>query len=605
VALDGIGTLARQAARSPETPDRALHVAIDPDLRRALEASERTIELAQRGDVEAGLILPEVDDGDEFALALGDGDRTTEPGQHKTEERDGEQGARERSRCRMPPRTVGGSRHHGVHALAPHARPATDRSPNGTEPREYPPNPSGTHDRGPGDRGRGATYPRTMGTWGTWGGWGGAHDGGAAELVRLVLDDLTSRSALSGAASLVISVALTATWWRWTSAVRRRTRAVPVRILVTGTRGKSSTTRLIHAVLMAAGRAAFAKTTGSAAAELAIDGTERETPRRGSPSVVEVLRVLDRAVDRSDPPDALVLECMAIRPDLIELIADEMLEPNIVVVTNVGIDHLEEEGSDIVEIAGSFATAIGPDRIVVTAETDPRALGVLRERAAATGARLVPVSDTDVPAALRERLPNVHPDNLAMVLAVARELGIDEGTAVAGMGRVTVDPGDIEVWRRSIDGLELTYADLGAINDPGSLLEALDAFDWPLPRDVPRVALVTSRWDRPLRALSFVGPLARMPFDAFIVTGHPRAAVRRALIAHGRPPQRVVTGGRIGRSPDGAARTLHRLAPTQSTEASRLMVVALQNLHDPVADGWRAFFRGGERLDLPNRSATP
>src|SRR6266403_1708987 len=45
---------------------------------------------------------------------------------------------------------------------------------------------------------------------------------------------------------------------------RRALRAIPVRIHVAGTRGKSTTTRLIAAALRAGGRNVLAKTTGSA-----------------------------------------------------------------------------------------------------------------------------------------------------------------------------------------------------------------------------------------------------------------------------------------------------------------------------------------------------
>ncbi|HPG96753.1 MAG TPA: poly-gamma-glutamate synthase PgsB, partial [Rectinema sp.] len=45
----------------------------------------------------------------------------------------------------------------------------------------------------------------------------------------------------------------------------RRLKAVPIRILVNGTRGKSTVTRLIAAGLAAGGLRVYAKTTGSAA----------------------------------------------------------------------------------------------------------------------------------------------------------------------------------------------------------------------------------------------------------------------------------------------------------------------------------------------------
>ena len=55
----------------------------------------------------------------------------------------------------------------------------------------------------------------------------------------------------------------------------RRLKAVPIRILVNGTRGKSTVTRLIAAGLAAGGLRVYAKTTGSAARIILPDLRER------------------------------------------------------------------------------------------------------------------------------------------------------------------------------------------------------------------------------------------------------------------------------------------------------------------------------------------
>jgi len=55
---------------------------------------------------------------------------------------------------------------------------------------------------------------------------------------------------------------------------RRALRSIPVRIHVAGTRGKSTTTRLIAAALRASGRRVVAKTTGSEPRLILPDGRE-------------------------------------------------------------------------------------------------------------------------------------------------------------------------------------------------------------------------------------------------------------------------------------------------------------------------------------------
>jgi Mrp family chromosome partitioning ATPase len=67
---------------------------------------------------------------------------------------------------------------------------------------------------------------------------------------------------------------------------------IPIRVCVTGTRGKSTVTRYIAAALRASGRTVLAKTTGSKPAFILPDGEEREIQRNGLPSILEQKRVL-------------------------------------------------------------------------------------------------------------------------------------------------------------------------------------------------------------------------------------------------------------------------------------------------------------------------
>ena len=66
-----------------------------------------------------------------------------------------------------------------------------------------------------------------------------------------------------------------------TARLQRNRSRVPVRVHVGGTRGKSTTTRLVAAGLRAGGMRVVAKTTGSAPRLILPDGTEEPWPRRG------------------------------------------------------------------------------------------------------------------------------------------------------------------------------------------------------------------------------------------------------------------------------------------------------------------------------------
>src|SRR5256885_78840 len=85
------------------------------------------------------------------------------------------------------------------------------------------------------------------------------------------------------------------TMWIGALPPRARLRAVPVRIHVGGTRGKSTTTRLIAAGLRAGGRKVLAKTTGSEPRLILPDGSETTWARRGPAAVREQARLFAKA----------------------------------------------------------------------------------------------------------------------------------------------------------------------------------------------------------------------------------------------------------------------------------------------------------------------
>src|SRR5260370_12007806 len=93
---------------------------------------------------------------------------------------------------------------------------------------------------------------------------------------------------------------------------RRNLLAIPVRIHVAGTRGKSTTTRLIASGLRAGGLRVVAKTTGSEARLIRPDGGEEDWPRWGPASIREQMRLVAYAARMG--ADALPVERMAIQP---------------------------------------------------------------------------------------------------------------------------------------------------------------------------------------------------------------------------------------------------------------------------------------------------
>ena len=109
---------------------------------------------------------------------------------------------------------------------------------------------------------------------------------------------------------------------------------IPIRILVTGSRGKSSLVRLLHAAFSACGVNTFARITGVLPREIGPGGRERVIRRVSPIHIAEMGWWLTQV-----PADAeaLVMENSAVTPDL--------LRPTLVVWTTLRPDHTELWGA--------------------------------------------------------------------------------------------------------------------------------------------------------------------------------------------------------------------------------------------------------------------
>lgn len=229
----------------------------------------------------------------------------------------------------------------------------------------------------------------------------------------------------------------------------RAIRAIPIRVHVNGTRGKSSVTRLIAAALRGGGMKVLAKTTGSAARMILPDGEEVPLVRRGPATILEYIPVLREAARRH--VDAAVIECMAVRPEYQWFAQHRLIKATHLVITNTRQDHMSEMGSTEEEIARSLCTTVPQGGIVFTTERSN--LTLIRQEAQRLGSAVLipddlgyPSGNSDVVRQLVQNLPYPEfEENISLALAVARCLGIPEHDAVEGMMLVKPDPGALKI----------------------------------------------------------------------------------------------------------------------------------------------------------------
>jgi len=338
--------------------------------------------------------------------------------------------------------------------------------------------------------------------------------------------------------------------------VRRR---IPIRVHVNGSRGKSSVTRLIAAGLQAGGLRTCAKTTGSAACFVHVDGSESPIRRTGPPNIREQLRVFRQAAN--EDCEALVVECMAVRPDLQCVCEHDIVRATHGVITNARPDHLEVMGPRMEDVAASLAGTVPRRARLFTAEE--RFIGRLERRARRLGSDVVVSSSEDVTRAELDRFGYVEfADNVSLALAVCRDIGVDREVALAGMWNVTPDIGAL--WRMPIPAgdKDLGFVNAFAANDSESTLAVWRRFEL---QDVPEQAVVlfNNRADRLRRARDLAPLFGRDIFAArIVVTGEATAQFLDLL--RGRVPKATLVDAG-GLDAEALKRLLIEVSPAKAT----------------------------------------
>lgn len=211
---------------------------------------------------------------------------------------------------------------------------------------------------------------------------------------------------------------------------RRKLKAIPIRVMVNGTRGKTSVTRLIAAVLREAGICTYAKTTGTQAVWILPDGTEQEYRKNRPVNIREQIPFIRRA--RKGGAQAVVIECMALHPENQRMMAEEFVRPTIVSITNVRVDHIVEIGATEQETVETLALSFPASAQIVS--DDPRF-------DAYTDRRVDPSGEEIEAGYVQSFAYPMFEDNVRQVLSVARLLNIDRSVALRGMLKAKPDVG--------------------------------------------------------------------------------------------------------------------------------------------------------------------
>ena len=282
---------------------------------------------------------------------------------------------------------------------------------------------------------------------------------------------------------------------------RRRLKSIPTRIHISGTRGKSSVTRLLAAAMRHAGIATAAKTTGTLPRLILPDGREVPVFRPSGANIIEQTRIVAAAADMQ--ARALIVECMALRPELHWISENKLIRATHGVITNARADHLDVMGPTEVDVAKTLAGMIPVNGLLFTAEQ--RHLDILRQAAQDRNTTCLAVSPEAIDAITDSDLNGFcykeHAENVALVLMILEHFGIPRQVAMEGMWQAHPDPGALTEYEMDFFGRKIFFVNGFAANDPESTARIWNMMQEKYHDVDTTVAVFNMRADRPSRTV--------------------------------------------------------------------------------------------------------
>ncbi len=384
------------------------------------------------------------------------------------------------------------------------------------------------------------------------------------------------------------------------------------RIHVNGIRGKSTVSRIIAGMLREAGFTTIAKSTGTFAAVINNEGVDEPIERKGPPTILEQIEIVKKYV--TDDVDALVIECMALKPEYQKVSERMIVRSNIGVLTNVREDHQDVMGETLPEIARSLLSTCPMNGVLITSEQNPEILEVMREVCATNNSRLHVADPTDITDEENERFDYISfKENVTIAMAIANMLDIPRDVAMKGMVEAEPDPGVLRMKELAIGGKKVTWANLFAVNDRESMVAAMEKLEPFKTDETITVGILNNRSDRERRAIQFADVAVRdLDFDRLVTFGAYEALVSERLKANGYPTEHVLNLG--DENHPTQAEIIDRMIVQQPS--AHVLVVGFVNIHTHQAEEMLEYFEheaevwregdvvapvGSEPFELPRR----
>lgn len=305
-------------------------------------------------------------------------------------------------------------------------------------------------------------------------------------------------------------------------------------IHINGIRGKSTVSRLIDAGLRAGGYKVFTKTSGTSPRIIDTNAKEFEINRQGKANIREQISVITWA--SKEKAEVLILECMAVKPELQYVCENKILKSDIVAITNVREDHLDEMGDSLDKIADSLSNTIPKKATFFTA--DKNYFNFFKNRC----------EDKNTRAFLSKNIKNEYweidfPNNIALAMDICKYLNVDEKIALEGMRTYHKDPGSLKVLTYlNKKNFRIFFVNTLAANDPDSTEIILDRVCIKTYWNNERYLLVNNRADRLSRLKQFVNFTIKFEnrFDKILISGENKNLFYKYLLKNRIDKNRII-----------------------------------------------------------------
>lgn len=271
---------------------------------------------------------------------------------------------------------------------------------------------------------------------------------------------------------------------------------IKIVIHVNGIRGKSTVSRLIDAGLRDGKKRVFTKVTGTEPKYIDIDNQEKYIKRIGKANIREQIKTIKKAAKCK--AEILILECMAVKPELQKISEEKIVRADIGVITNVRYDHLDEMGESLEKITNSLCNMVPQNGILVTGEK--KNLDIIKEKAGLRATKVLYMSE------LKDEYKKIDfMENVAVALKVCECLGVDREIALKRMKKYKKDSGVLkEIKFLNSQGKKISFINLLAANDPDSSEKIIKNFESEELWDRKKYLMVNNRRDRLSRLEQFI-----------------------------------------------------------------------------------------------------